>query len=56
MGFMENSGHTQKRFHVPPTEKGTAKVKLSLLASLPTYQLASVAQSQAQYTLPRIHI
>ena len=42
------------KFNVPPAEKGGAKVKLSLLVSLPTYQLASVAQSQAEYTLPHI--
>lgn len=42
------------KFIVPPTEKHTAKVKFSLLVSLPTYQLAGVAQSQAQYTLPCI--
>lgn len=42
------------KFTVLPTEKRAAKVKFSLLVSLPTYQLAGVAQSQAQYTLPCI--
>lgn len=53
---MENSVIARKdlKFTVLPKEKHAAKVKFSLLVSLPTYQLAGVAQSQAQYTLPCI--
>lgn len=39
--------------NVPPTAKGAADVFLSS-CELPTYQLDSVAQSQAQYRLSHI--
>lgn len=42
------------KFNISPREKAGQQRSLSLLVSLPAYQLASVAQSQAQYMLPRI--